>query len=294
MKKIVLFQFLIALIVWGESNGLNFDFTPTRALSMGGAQRAGSTKTDSAQLNPAAMISLGKKYIIDTTFQYGWDLSPNYFSGAIIDTRTSNIGGSLYSNYFTKDITNDLGAEDNYTFLTIGLGYAYPVSDSIVFGITGKYLKFQKNDENELHKGTFDLGLLIHFSSFIKLAVVGYNLTYIDEEAAPMQLGFGFFLGEEEMLGLEFDVLADFTAPEIQDKDETALFSYSLGIRLNPIDGLAFMAGYKMDYIKDENFWSLGLEYLVPKSRLEILSGYMQSTSKDSNRILSFSLRLYL
>ncbi len=294
MRKFIILQFLVVFILFGSSNGLNFDFTPTRALSMGGAQRAGATKTDAAQLNPAAMISLGKKYIIDTTFQYGWDLSPNYFSGAIIDTRTSNIGGSLYTNYFTKDVTNDLGAEDNYTFLTFALGYAYPVSDSVILGLTGKYLKLKKNDENELHKGTFDLGLLIHFSKYVKLALVGYNLTYIDKEAAPMQLGAGFFLGEEELLGVEFDVLADFTAPEIQDKDESALFSYSLGVRISPIDGLAFMGGYKMDYIIDENFWSLGVEYLFPKSRLEILSGYMQSTSKDSNRILSFSLRLFI
>ncbi len=295
MKKVIIFLLILFSInIFGKGEFVFPEYTPVRALAMSGAHRASATKTDAAYINPAALISLGKKYIVDLAWQYGGDFAPNNISSSVIDTKTSDVAGGLYVNYFTKDISVE-GQEkdDTYDNLQFGLNYAYLISGGLVFGISGKYFKYKKNDENYFHSATLDLGFVYHFSPYIKLAVVGYNLTYIDKPEAPLQVATGLMIGDDESISANFDVVADFTAPDVQKKDATALYKYQFGVKVTPIFGLSFMGGYQIDNISKQNFWSVGGEYLIPETRMEFLVGYSQSTSDDNNKIIGTSIRLF-
>ncbi len=295
MRKFIIFVLIfLSINVFAKGEVVFPDYLPVRALAMSGAHRASATKTDAAYVNPAALISLGKKYIVDLSWQYGGDFAPNNISTSVIDTKTSDVAGGLYFNYFSKDISVE-GQEkdDTYDNLQAGLSYAYLISGGLVFGVNGKYFKYQKNDENYLHTATLDLGFVYHFSQYVKLAIVGYNLTYIDKPEAPLQLATGVMVGDDESISINFDVVADFSAPDFQKKDATALYKYQFGAKITPIFGLSFMGGYQIDNISKQNFWSVGGEYLIPETRMEFLVGYTQSTSEDNNKIIGTSIRLY-
>lgn len=297
MKRSII-QLIILLILPATLFGLEEytprEYTPTRTLSVAGANRAAASKTDAAYINPAAMISIGQKYMIDLSFQYGGDHTPNNLSAAAVDTKTSAVGGGLFINYYDKDIAVD-GQEDDDTYkgFATGISYAYPLG-ALVAGMNVKYLKYEKNDDNTLHTVTFDLALMYQFSEYVKAAVIGYNLTALENEQAPLSAALGVMLGDEKSIVLTFDMVADFDAPDLQDKDATALFKYSFGGRLTPFDGFTLMGGYQIDQVIDQNFWAMGVEYTIPTSRLEANFGYLQSTSDDSNRIFSFSFKIYL
>jgi opacity protein-like surface antigen len=209
-----------------------------------------------------------------------------------VDSRTSSVAGGAYVGYYNYNV-EDGNKTVNYNALQIGLSYAYPIMGGLVLGIGGRYYKYQKDDENYLHSVTFDLGMTYRFSPYIKIGVVGYNLANLDYIETPMSIVSGISVGDDEMFLINFDFVADFSAPKIYDKSGSATYEYHTGIQVTPTDGFSILAGYEINKVLDENFWSLGTEIFVPESRVELTTAYLQSTSKESNKYFSFSLRLY-
>lgn len=267
-------------------------FTPTKSLAMAGAQNIGANKTDAAYLNPATLITKDKKYMMSFDAQYSNSAIPTQFMISAVDSRTSAVAGGTYVSYYNYNVKE--GSKTvNYNALQIGLSYAYPITGGLVLGIAGRYYKYQKDDKNYIHTGTFDLGMTYRFSPYIKIGVVGYNLTNLDYIETPMSLVSGFSIGDDDMFLINFDFVADFSAPKIYGKSGSAAYEYHTGIQVTPTDGFSLLAGYEINKVLDENFWSAGVEIFIPESRVELTSAYLQSTSKKSDKHFSFSLRLY-
>ncbi len=267
-------------------------FTPTKSLAMAGAQNIGANRTDAAYLNPATLITKDRKYMMSLDAQYTNSETPTQFMISAVDSRTSAVAGGAYVSYYNYN-REENSKTVNYNALQIGLSYAYPITGGLVLGIAGRYYKYQKDDKNYIHTGTFDVGMTYRFSPYVKIGVVGYNLTNLDYIETPMSVVSGFSIGDDDMFLLNFDFVADFSAPGIYGKSGSAAYEYHTGLQVTPADGFSVLAGYEVNKVLDENFWSLGTEIFIPESRVELTGAYLQSTSKKSNKYFSFSLRLY-
>ncbi len=267
-------------------------FTPTKSLAMAGAQNIGANKTDAAYLNPATLITKDKKYMMSLDTQYSNSEIPTQFMISAVDSRTSVVAGGAYVSYYDYN-KKENSKTVNYNALQVGLSYAYPIAGGLVLGIAGRYYKYKKDDKNYIHTATFDLGMTYRFSPYVKIGVVGYNLTNLDYIETPMSVVSGFSIGDDDIFLLNFDFVANFSAPDIYDKSGSAAYEYHTGIQVTPVEGFSVLAGYEVNKVLDENFWSLGTEIFIPESRVELTGAYLQSTSKKSNKYFSFSLRLY-
>jgi len=191
-------------------------YLPTKSLAMAGAQNIGANKTDAAFLNPATLITKDKKYMISFDAQYTDSDVPTQFMISAVDSRTSKVAGGAYVNYYNYNKKEGLKTV-NYNALQVGLSYAYPISGGLVIGLGGRYYKFQKADKNYIHTGTFDVGMTYRFSPYVKIGVVGYNLTNLSYVETPMTVVSGFSVGSDDMFVINFDFVADFSAPEIYE-----------------------------------------------------------------------------
>ena len=267
-------------------------FTPAKSLAMSGAENVGANRSEAAFLNPATLITKEKKYIIGFDAQYSSDSIPTQMMVSAVDSRTSILAGGAYASYYTYSKKVN-GKTVNYSNLQVGLSYAYPIMGGLVLGIGGRYLKYTKNDDNYIHTVTFDLGATYSFSPYVKIGVVGYNLTNIDNIEAPMRMAGGISVGDEKLFLFNFDVVADFSAPEIYHSSDSALYEYHACFEFMPTEGFSILGGYEINKILDKNYWSAGFQLFVPESRVELVTGYQQAVKGKKDKYFNFSLRLY-
>jgi opacity protein-like surface antigen len=292
VKNIILILFLISVTLfsfdfWKGQRG----YLPTRALAMAGAQNVCADKTDAAYLNPASLITKDKKYLMSFEGLYNNEELPTKFMASVVDTRSSIVAGGAYISYYNYDDKTS-GNKINYSTLEVGLSYAYPIAGGLVAGIGGRYYKFKKSDDTN-HAFSVDLGLTYRFSPYVKIGVVAYNLTKLDYPETPFKVVSGISLGDASSFLFNFDLVADFSASEIyENKTNTVYYEYHAGVKFTPTDGLALMGGYEINKVLDDNFWSLGLEWFLPQSRVELAISYLQSTT-TSDKNFSFSFGLY-
>jgi len=268
------------------------EYMSSRTIATAGAQTASTLKNDGAYLNPAASYSVKGRFIMGLDGFYVSDGVPNQFMFSIVDSKTTKRTSGLSGGSFLK-FYNYTEEEDSYSSFSTGISYAMPLFKGAILGVGGKYLKFKKNDTNYINTVTFDVGLIYMFSPYISLSVVGYNLTAIDKLEAPLAVTSAIRVTDNEMFSLEFDLTSDFSAPDFYEKNETALYKYSFGGEIKLGNDLTILAGYQIDSIIDENYFGLGVEYFIPKTRVELGFSYMQSTTSDY-QVFSFALKMYL
>jgi hypothetical protein len=199
-----------------------------RSAAMGGALRAMGTGTSGLLLNPAALPA-ARVYHVEAIAQVTPETDRQVYGGAVVDSVTSRLAGAFS---FMGGWADRAGLDR--TFLDMRLALAYPITDRLMVGITGRYLKLSQSGLGPLglsavsgglpdlpatapslqgrvamiNNLTLDLGLVAKPTDNIYIAAVGQNLTYPKNGLMPTIVGGGLgYAGEA--FSIEADGVAD-------------------------------------------------------------------------------------
>lgn len=255
-----------------------------RAAAFGGALRALGNGTSAVFLNPSAMVET-RVYHLQGLFQGSPEAGRHAYGGVVVDSVTGKLAGAL--SFVGGFVDMDGGIERSY--LDARAGLAYPLTDRIFAGLTGRYAKITQDGtlregglgdspvsgglrewENGKLVGrhsfvdtfTFDAGLTVKATDSLHIAVVGQNLTYPDHGLLPTTVGGGVGFGTADF-SIEVDGLADFNSY----RDTT--FRFMAGGEYLVADHFPLRAGYRFDQGADQHALSLGLAYVGTQFSVE-------------------------
>ena len=198
-----------------------------RSAAMGGAVRAVGYGTTGIFLNPAA-IAAARLYHIQASAQVTPETNRQVYGGTVVDSVTSRLCGSFS---FLGGFADPSGIDRS--FLDMRLALAIPITDRIMIGLGGRYLKLTQSglgpfgmssvsgglvdaNSTDVPRGrmpmvnavTWDAGLLIKPTDSLYIAAVGQNLTYTKNGILPLTVGGGIGYGSETF-SIEADGIAD-------------------------------------------------------------------------------------
>ena len=182
--------------------GYNYgEVEAARTLAMGGAARAWGWSTPAIASNPA---NVAAQHVYHFEALFGLDAKAHrvQYGGAVMDSITSRLAMGVLG------VKSQQGTDDTYQRggLDVRLAAAYPLSDKLSFGLTGRYLRVTQDGSGPLGAGpisrttsddpnfraiTFDAGLMIALNEAVRLGAVGYNLTSTGSPLAPLMVGGG-------------------------------------------------------------------------------------------------------
>ena len=248
---------------------------------MGDAFRAVASSNEALFFNVAGLAQ-AEKYEIDAGYALNrsvTDLSRLDFS--VTDSRTSRVAAGLAYTRLTGDGTS--GPTEGH----IGtLGMAFPFSDVAAFGLSVKYLSFERPDPTNAVTG--DLGLFVKAGEWVRVGAAAYNVVDVTSREAPLGAGGGVSIGNDLDFRAAFDAAFD-----LSRNDETPL---SLHAGAEYLAGGAFplRAGFKRYDAEDRNYLSFGTGYLTPEFGLEGAFVQNLTDAESADRLFSFTLKLFL
>ncbi|WP_245678182.1 hypothetical protein [Chondromyces crocatus] len=198
---------------------------------MGGALRSLGNATSAIFVNPAAMVET-RVYHVEALAQISPEARRQVYGGVVSDSVTGRLAGSI--SVLGGFIDGD-GTDRSYLDARVAL--AYPITDRLFLGLTGKYAKiFQEGrlgagglgnsavsgglrdaDDGDggylasVDEFTFDAGLILKVSDAVYISAVGQNLTYPKHGLLPTTVGGGVGIGTQDF-SVEVDALADFNS----------------------------------------------------------------------------------
>jgi opacity protein-like surface antigen len=244
-----------------------------RALAMGGAQNALGTSTGALYQNPAN-LAMARVYHFEGIATLAPQARRQSYGGAVVDSVTNKLAGGFAGTWNTLDPD---GLRRTWTDLRLGL--AYPVSDRISLGATGRYLRANQavasgplgaslasdgTSGQALFDGlTFDAGITVVPAQSIRLGLVGHNLTNPGSGLVPTTLagGIGFLFGD---LAAELGGLADFST---YSRTRARL---NAGLEYFAAGHFPLRIGYRYDEGQKAHSGSAGLGYVDRKWSFEI------------------------
>ncbi|APR83126.1 Hypothetical protein A7982_08475 [Minicystis rosea] len=198
-----------------------------RSAAMGGALRATGYGTTGIFQNPAT-IAAQRLYHIEASAQVTPETNRQVYGGTVVDSVTSRLCGSFS---FVGGFADPSGIDRS--FLDMRLALAFPITDRILIGLGGRYLKLTQSglgpfgmssvsgglfDANStdtprgrmpmVNAVTWDAGLVIKPTDSFYIAAVGQNLTYTKNGILPLTVGGGIGYGSETF-SIEADGIAD-------------------------------------------------------------------------------------
>lgn len=275
--------FFLALAVTSSAQAEKSTFSPetgyhygevedARYLALGGALRARGNGTTSVFMNPAG-IGMARVYHIGGLAQIWPEAKRQSYGAAAVDSVTSRLGAGV--GFVWNDQDPD-GLKRRSQDLRFAL--AYPFSDKVSFGITGRYLKLTQEGLGPLGRSlasgglkgepivngfSFDAGLAVAPSKNITLGFLGSNLSNPGNGFQPTSLGGGIAIGNDD-LAFEGDVVADFTT-----WGGTRARAMG-GFEILAADRFPLRAGYLYDAGPQAHAISGGLGYIDTQFSLEI------------------------
>lgn len=241
----------------------------TRVAALGGALRAAGSGTSAMFLNPASMAET-RVYHIEALV----DASPEMgrvLAGAVIADSMMNRYRLAGGVSVVGGILNPSGA--NWSTLDVRAALAYPITDKVFLGITGRYATVTQGSKlapqvvsedesgddvvNTLHLDafTFDAGATIKAGESIYIALLGQNLGATHRGTFPMMLGGGVGYGTDDVT-FEVDALADLHAYE------EATARIMAGGEILVADHVPIRVGYRFDQGAKVHALSGGLGYM--------------------------------
>jgi hypothetical protein len=233
----------------------------TRAAALGGALRAAGSGTSAMFLNPASMAET-RVYHIEALVDASPEMGRVLAGAAIADSMMNRyrLAGGVS---VVGGILDPSGA--NWSTLDVRAALAYPITDKVFLGITGRYatvtqgIKVEpgKEDVNTLHLDafTFDAGATIKAGESIFIALLGQNLGATHRGTFPMMLGGGVGYGTDDVT-FEVDALADLHAYE------EATARIMAGGEILVADHVPIRVGYRFDQGAKVHALSGGLGYM--------------------------------
>lgn len=244
-----------------------------RAGGMGGALRALGNSTSGMFINPAAMATT-RVYHIEALAQISPEARRQVYGGAVADSVTGRLAGGIA---VVGGFVDPDGVDRSYLDARVGL--AYPITDRLFVGVSGKYAKIiqegtlregglrdsvvsggLRDDEGggylpSVDEMTFDAGVVVRVSDSVHVGAVGTNLTYPGHGLLPTTFGGGIGIGTSDF-SIEADALADFSSYL-----DTSM-RLMIGAEYLAGDHFPFRLGYRFDQGAKEHAISGGLGYI--------------------------------
>ncbi|MEO8877510.1 MAG: hypothetical protein ABI461_18085 [Polyangiaceae bacterium] len=244
-----------------------------RELGMGGAQNALGAATTAIYMNPANLPTT-RVYHFEGLAAFSPDARRQSYGGGIADSSTSRLAGGFGGTYNMQDPDGV-----NRKWADLRLSLAYPITDKIFLGATGRYLHATQSvaagpfgqspvsdgtrDSAVLTTFTFDLGATVIPTTGLSIGLVGHNLTAPGTGLAPTTLagGIGY---QTHVFAIEGDGLVDFTTWG------AARARAMMGAEIFLADHFPIRAGYRYDDGQKAHALSAGFGYIDRKFSLEI------------------------
>ena len=250
-----------------------------RAAGMGGALRALGNSTAAMFMNPAAMAET-RVYHIEALAQISPEARRQVYGGVVADSITGRLAGGISA---VGGFVDPDGLDRSY--LDVRVGLAYPITDRLFVGLSGKYAKIIQEGtlrtgglgESALSGGlrdeagdglasvdemTFDAGIVARVSDSIYVSAVGTNLTYPAHGLLPTTFGGGIGLGTSDF-SIEADAIADFSSY----LDTT--MRLMIGGEYLAANHFPIRLGYRFDQGAQEHAISGGLGYIANELAIE-------------------------
>ncbi|RKG80979.1 hypothetical protein [Corallococcus terminator] len=221
-----------------------------RALGMGSAFRATGLGADALQGNPAAM-ALFPAYRIEGTGAYDPRNKQGFLGISLADSSSGRLALGVDYHWLS------LGRGGSRTSANLStLGGAIPLSQSLLIGMSGRYLRLngQSRFANSI---TLDAGLLVRLGEQVTVGVSGHNL--IDTENVELTRYYSAHLAYVgQALVLAGDIRGDF-----ETRDSTVL-TYNGGAEYILNQVLPVRVGYTYDGFQKISRLTAGLGFLSP------------------------------
>ncbi len=245
-----------------------------RTGALGGATRAIGADISGHFSNPAN-VAASRVYHLGALAIIAPEARRQSYGAAMSDSVTNSRGiAGAISGVYTAQDSGGLSRKATDARFTL----AFPMSDKLFVGVTGKYLKLRQDGLGPLGQSfasggrkneaivngfTFDAGLSAHPVDMLWIGLVGTNLTATGDGYRPLGASGGVGLGTRTF-NLEGDVAADFTT-----YGRTTL-RYMGGAELLAADSFALRGGYRFDDGDKSHSGSLGFGYVDPAFSLEL------------------------
>ena len=275
--------------------GYNYNELETgRSAALGGATRALGPDVTALFTNPANMAA-SRVYHLSAIAQIWPEAGRQSYGAAAVDSVTSRLAGGLSGTYTQQDPD---GLKRKITDVRFGL--AYPLSERIFVGATGKYLKLRQDGlgpfgqsyasggiQNDaiINTWSFDAGITAKPADALSLSLVGTNLTNPGTGLRPLSLGGGAAFGTQDF-SLEADMVGDFTTYQ---KTKTRLMA---GGELLVGDHVPLRAGYRYDDGLKSHAISGGLGYIDTSFAVEL--SVRRVVSGDAATAITIGLSYFL
>jgi len=278
-----------------------------RSAAMGGALRAVGYGTSAQFLNPAALPET-RLYHIEALAQGTPETARQVYGGTIVDSVTSRLCGSFSVLGGLMD-----GAGIDRSLLDMRLALAFPITDRIMIGLGGRYLKLTQSGLGPfglsavsgglqdpgstaqpgkppgrvamVNAVTWDAGIVVKPTDNFFIAAVGQNLTYTKNGLLPLTVGGGIGYGSETF-SLEADAIADIGS---WDKP-TARFG--VGAEYVAVGVVPIRAGYRFDQGAKLHTASIGTGYVGPIFSIE--GAVKRTLAREGETMLVFSIAYHL
>jgi hypothetical protein len=259
--------------------GYNYgEVESARMVGMGGALRALGNGVTGIYLNPAS-VALTRVYHLQALAQFWPEARRQTYGAAAVDSATGRVAAGIAGQYGVLDPD---GVDRKWTDVRLAL--AYPLSDQLYVGVTGKYLKLRENGfarpgfglpppslassglpEDAIVDGvTFDAGIAVKPTDALFIGLLGTNLTNPGNGYQPTMFGGGVGYGTNDV-SLEADVVADFTTFTNADGSSRTNIRAMAGFEFLAGDHYPLRLGYRYDKNQSTHAVSGGIGYIDPQ-----------------------------
>lgn len=282
-----------------------------RAAALGGALRALGNGTSAIFVNPSALVET-RVYHLQALTQWSPDADRLVLGGVVADSVTGRLAGALSAVGGWVDMGKG-GLRRSYLDARVAL--AYPLTDRVFFGLTGRYAKITQEgtrssgglgdslfsgglkDQGDVDAAgsmgrhafvntfTFDAALTVKPVDSLYIAVVGQNLSYPDHGLLPTTVGGGVGLGTRDF-SIEVDGLVDFNSYS------DATYRLMVGGEYLAADHFPLRAGYRFDQGAGQHALSLGVAYVGTQFAIE--GTVRRALSSDGPTTIVFGLAYHL
>jgi opacity protein-like surface antigen len=264
--------------------GFNYgEIESGRSLAMGGATRALGNGVTAIYQNPANM-ALTRVYHLQALAQIWPEARRQTYGASAVDSATGRLAAGVAGQYGVLDPD---GVDRKWTDARLAL--AFPLSDRLYAGMTGKYLKLRENGfarpgfglpppsvassglgtEAIVDGFTFDAGITAKPSDAVFIGIVGTNLTNPGHGFQPTMFGGGIGYGTNDIT-VEGDIVADFTTFTNADGSTRTNVRAMAGFEYLAVDHYPLRLGYRYDKAQSSHALSAGVGYIDPQFSIDV------------------------
>jgi hypothetical protein len=256
------------------------DLIGARGLALG-AYRGIAAGNDGIFTN-AASLAARRRYSIESSWlldRVSSDTAFQVLGASVVDSETTSVtGGFSYTRVMSGPWIGNL----------FHVPLAFPVTDRLFMGVTGKYLSLGGPAGDSIRAVNFDASAYWQSSSGLGFGVAGYNLLPAGHlQVQPRAVGVGASYGDDR----RYHVTVDWRGDTQRQGKLTSLLAVGGELLLG--DLVPVRASYIKDDTRNGSFWSAGLG-LVSSSGLALDLAYRQGIDNSSERTFGAAIKFFL